>query len=140
LLFAPLIGIGISAGCGGSSDALARLTGAVTLDGQPLPANSHASVSFHPVNTGAARPTSAQIVSSRYDCPKVPKGQVLAYVHMSIPTGRTYRSDRTGKQEDELENVVLAPEEDDGIELNVTGDETVNFDLHRATRRRGAAR
>jgi hypothetical protein len=59
---------------------------------------------------------------------------------MSIPTGRTYRSDRTGKQEDELENVVLAPEEDDGIELNVTGDETVNFDLHRATRRRGAAR
>jgi hypothetical protein len=96
-------------------------------------------VSFQPVQVGEVRATSAEIVDSRYDCPNVPKGKVFAYVHMSIPTGRTFRSERTGKDEQELENVVLAEDEENGIEVNVTGEETVNFDLHRAAARTGRA-
>lgn len=127
-------GLGLSAGCEGTSDITARLSGEVTLDDQPLPANALASVSFQPIKVGEARATSAQIVDSRYDCPNVPKGKVLAYLNISIPTGRTYRTGPNGKDESELENIALTAEEADGIEVDVAGDDTVNFGLHRAKR------
>jgi hypothetical protein len=119
---------------------VARLTGEVRLDGQPLPPSALASVSFQPTKAGAERPTSAPIVDSRYDCPNVPKGNVTAFIRMAIPTGRTYRDERTGKDVSDLENVVLAADEEDGIEVDVSGDNTVNFDLHRAKRGRTTRR
>jgi hypothetical protein len=139
LFFPVFVAIGLSLGCGESSDAVGHLSGEVTLDGQPLLADSLATVSFQPIKTGG-RATSAPIVDSRYDSPDVPKGEVLAYIRMSIPTGRKYRDERTGKDVSEQENVVLTAEEEDGIEVNVVGDEMIDFDLHRAKRRGGTER
>jgi hypothetical protein len=104
VLVALIAGVGLCGGCRKSSDAGAGLRGAVTLDGQALPSSALASVSFQPVKIGAGRATSAQIVDSRYDCPNVPLGTVVAYLHMSIPTGRTFRSERTGMDENEASN------------------------------------
>lgn len=130
LLFALFIGIGSSAGCGESSRAGARLTGEVTLDGQPLPPKAYGSVTFRPMGA-QGRPVSAQIVDSRYDCASVPKVKLLAVVSIAIPTGRTVKSDRMGGEEPEFETVLLSADQASGIELNVTGDANVNFELRR---------
>jgi hypothetical protein len=140
LLLVLSIGTGLSVGCGKPSDAVARLSGEVTLDGQPLPGDSLGSVSFQSIDIGKARATSAQIINGRYDCPNVPRREVLAHIRLSIPTGRTYRDERTGKDVSELENVVLTAEQEDGIELNVTGNDIVNFELHRAKKSGRAGR
>jgi hypothetical protein len=123
----------MSVGCGQSSNgSVARLSGEVTLDGQPLPGNSLASVTFQPRGGGDARPITAEIAAGKYDCPAVPKGDVVAQMSITVPTGHTYRSDRTGQNVEELENVVLAPDQARGIPLQVGDDANVNFELKRA--------
>lgn len=126
-----LMALLVAAGCGGASAAVSSLTGAVTLDGQPLPANAIASVSFRPTDVAKGRPSSAQIVAGRYRCDKVPRGKVIAEVNISLPTGRTRPSGR-GQDEPELKSVVLIAEQADGIELDVTGNATVDIQLQRA--------
>ena len=138
LLFGLLIATCAAAGCTRSGAPVAHLSGTVSLDGQPIPAGSFASISFQPASSNAVRATSAEIIDSRYECANVPQGSVRATVHMSIPTGRTLRDDRTGQNTSELENVVLDMAEAGGIELDVTGDATVDFDLHRANRQKKA--
>jgi hypothetical protein len=126
------VGLGMSVGCGQSSNgSVARLSGEVTLDGQPLPGNSLASVTFQP-RGGGGRPITAEIAAGKYDCPAVPKGDVVAQMSITVPTGHTYRSDRTGQNVEELENVVLAPDQARGIPLQVGDDANVNFELKRA--------
>lgn len=134
LLFGLLMATCVATGCTRSGAPVAHLSGTVSLDGQPLPAGSFASILFHPVGRNAARATSVEIIDSRYECPDVPRGSVRATIRMSVPTGRTIQDDRTGQNTSELENVVLEPAEAAGIELDVTGDATVDFDLHRANR------
>ena len=130
-----IVGLGMSVGCGPSSgENVAHLSGEVTLDGKPLPDRSLASVTFRPQSNGKARPVSAEIVQGRYDCPTVPMGDVLAQMSISIPTGRTFRSDRTGENVDELEDVVLASDQVRGISLEVSDDADVNFQLKRAAK------
>ena len=129
LLMAPLVTIGLLTGCGTSSDRVAHLTGEVTLDGQPLSEQASASITFRPVGE-AGQPVSAQIVQGRYDCPNVPRGTVLAVFSISVPTGRTLQGDlRTGEGNREFKSVALSPDQSVGIELEVTDDDTVNFEL-----------
>jgi hypothetical protein len=126
-----LMALLVAAGCGGASAAVSSLTGAVTLDGQPLPANAIATVSFHPVDVALGPPTSAQIVDGRYQCDKIPRGKVIAEVFIALPTGRTRATGR-GQDEPEVKDVALVAEQADGIEVDVTGNATVDFDLRRA--------
>jgi hypothetical protein len=131
LLGAVLVAAGSSTGCGGASGEVSRLTGAVTLNGEPLPADAIASVSFRPADVARGRPASAQIVDGRYRCDKAPRGKVIADVNIALPTGRTRPSGR-GQEEPELKTVVLAADQADGIELDVTGDASVDLELRRA--------
>jgi hypothetical protein len=64
----------------------------------------------------------------------VPKGKVLVEMYISVPTDRAYYDERTERDVAELENVVLSPDQANGIEIDVTGNDTVNFDLRRAKR------
>lgn len=119
-------------GCSGGSSNTARLSGEVTLDGNPIPAEALASVSFQPTQTSGARGTSAVIENSRYDCPDVPKGQVLVFVNLSIPTGRTYSTGPGGREEPEMKTISLIAEQRSGIEIDVNGDQTLDLKLNRA--------
>lgn len=130
LLYLMVVVLSISTGCGGP-DTTSQLSGEVTLDGQPLPEDARASITFRPARGTEGKPVNVEIVRSHYKCPSVPTGDIVAEISITIPTGETYYSDRTGQEVEKLENVQLAPEQEDGIELTVTGDETVNFDLHR---------
>jgi hypothetical protein len=126
-----LLVIAVCVGCGGSSGSVSHLTGAVTLDGQPLPQGSSGSVMFRPASGSKAKPASAEILNSRYDCPTAPMGKVTAEVSLSVPTGKTYKSDRTGQQVTETKLVELLPEQAAGIEIDVTGDTTFDLDLNK---------
>lgn len=129
--FALLVGVVLSIGCGKFSNTGAHLTGEVTLDGQPLPKDASASVTFRPLGD-VGQPVSAEIVEGRYDCPGVPEGKVLAVLSISIPTGRTFQGDlRTGESGRQFESVVLSANQASGINLEVTDDANVNFDLKR---------
>jgi hypothetical protein len=116
-------------GCDSSSGDVSRLSGQVTLDGQPLPQGTLGSVMFQPAAGSGAKPASAEILNSRYDCPTAPNGKVTAQVSLSVPTGKTYTSDRTGQQVTETKLVELVPEQARGIEINVAGDTTFDLEL-----------
>lgn len=126
----------VLSGCSGSTGNTARLSGEILLDGEPLPPDALASISFQTVDvTGSARPTSTQIVNSRYDCPDVPKGKVRVFVNISIPTGKTYTTGPNGKVEDELKTVDLVAAQRQGIELDVVESTTIDIELEQAKRR-----
>lgn len=124
-------------GCGGSSGTTAHLSGQVTLDGQPLPAGAVASVTFRPSGTSKGRSVSVEIIDSRYDCVNAPKGPVLAVMNISLPTGRTVHSERTGQDYQETAVVQLAPDQMAGIALEVAEDkDDQNLELRRMPARK----
>jgi hypothetical protein len=132
LLIVLHFSVGLVAGCGKSSSAVAHLTGEVMLDGKPLPEGASASVTFRPTGQ-VGQPVSAEIVQSRYDCPGVPHGDVLAVISISLPTGRTLQGDlRSGESGREFESVMLSADQASGIKLGVAGDANVNLELNRA--------
>jgi hypothetical protein len=127
-LLALTITLGWCAGCGGGSSSgnTAHLQGAVTLAGQPLPADAEGAITFRSDSGGAV---TVQITEGRYDSPATPKGAVKAYVNISKPTGKTYRSERTGADVAETINIVPA-KYSGGIDVQVSEDnEDQNFDL-----------
>lgn len=86
LLFAIIsLGLVCMVGCDTSSDTTAHLSGNVTLDGEPIPAKSLASVTFQPAPRQQGGPVTVEIVDSHYDCGTVPKGKVMAHMRLSIP-------------------------------------------------------
>ena len=78
--------------CGCSAESMGpptvHLAGAVTIDGQPLPADAEASIMFKPTQRGQAKSVSVVITGGRYDAPGVPRGEVRAYLNIQRPTGR----------------------------------------------------
>jgi hypothetical protein len=122
LVLAALLGItGGLAGCGtgGSGKPTAHLSGAVTIDGQPPPANAVGTVTFRPTGSGQAQPVTVQITNGTYDCANVPMGNVDVFIQLVQQTGQT--ASEGGRQYPELRNLI-ADKYNSGIELNVTGD------------------
>jgi len=119
---AALIAALSGAGCNGaSSGETAHLEGAITLDGQPLPADAQASITFQPTQHGHGRAVTVQVVESRYDSPNTPTGSVKAHLSIMKPTGKMLHSERTA--EDYPETTSILPEKyASGIDLDVTGD------------------
>lgn len=114
-------------GCGGGAARTAHLAGAVTIDGEPVPDDADATVSFSPVDGGQA--VSVAIVNGRYDSPDTPQGSVVAKFYISRPVGPVKTSERTGEQYRDIENMV-PPEAAAGVTLEVDGDDTSrDFDL-----------
>ena len=122
------LALGWCVGCGGgaSSGNTAHLQGAITLGGQPLPADAEGAVTFRSVSGSAV---TAPIAHGRYDSPATPKGTVKAYFTISKPTGKTYKSERTGAEVAETISIVPASVTG-GIDVDVSADNAEqNFDL-----------
>lgn len=80
---------------------------------------------------------SVEIKESQYECADAPKGSVLAIMNISLPTGKTLHSDRTGQDYQETVVVQLAPDQMSGITMEIAEDkDDANFDLRRMPIRR----
>jgi hypothetical protein len=111
-------------GCGkNAASDTAHLAGKVTLDGKPIPASAHGAITFQPAAGNKAKAITVAIVNGAYDSRITPRGEVTAIVSLNIPTGKTYKSERTGQDVAELSPVTLTPEQSHGIALTVDGDE-----------------
>jgi hypothetical protein len=111
-------------GCGGSATSdTAHWTGKVTLDGQPVPATAQGAITFQPAADNKGKAITVAIVNGAYHSRITPLGQVTAIVSLNMPTGKTYKSERTGQDVAELSPVTLTPEQSQGIALTVDGDE-----------------
>jgi hypothetical protein len=110
-------------GCGKSASDTAHWAGKVTLDGQPVPASAQGSITFQPAAGSKGKAITVAIVDGTYDSPATPRGEVLAMMSLSIPTGKTYKSERTGLEVPEMNHVTLTPEQSQGIPLTVEGDQ-----------------
>jgi hypothetical protein len=120
-------------GCGGSAIDTVHLKGKVTLDGDPVPPNAQASVTFQPAAGNKGKAVTVPIVNGAYDSPNTPRGSVLAIMSLSIPTGKMVMSERMGTEVPEIKTVMLSQEQAGGIALDVTDDETTHdFSLESA--------
>lgn len=129
LLAVPLVAVLLLAGAVGCvRESPARLQGAVTLAGKPIPADAQAFIVF---TTGADRSHSvtAPIVGGTYDSPKTPRGDVTVFFEISHSVGPERKSDRTGLVYRDIATLVPARYET-GVPIKVTGDDANrNFDL-----------
>lgn len=106
-------------GCGGSGSQTARVQGAVTIDGQPVPADAVGTVIFQTTQGGQGRTVSVPIASGRYDSPETPRGPVRVLIVVQRPTGKTLDNGR-GEPAEELANI-LAPEHASGVDVQIDG-------------------
>jgi hypothetical protein len=120
-----LLAVGL-AGCGGGSADTVHLKGKVTLDGEPVPTDAQASVTFQPTAGNKGKAVTAAIVNGAYDSPNTPRGPVLAIMSLSIPTGKMVMSERVGAEVPEINTVTLSQAQIGGIAIDVTGDETTH--------------
>jgi hypothetical protein len=106
-------------GCGGSTGPQAHLSGTVTINGDPVPADAQAALSFRPVQGGEA--VSVPITNGRYDSPNTPQGSVSVKFHISRPIGPVKRSEHGGTEYRDIESLV-PPEYAAGMTIEVSGD------------------
>jgi hypothetical protein len=113
--------LALVSGCGKGGPATAHLAGAVTIKGEPVPADAQAALAFEPL--GGGKSVSAKIVDGKYDAPEAPQGAVLVKFYISRPVGPKKVSERTGEEFQEVANIV-PPQHAAGIQIEVTGDNT----------------
>jgi hypothetical protein len=118
----------ILAGCGSGGPPSVHLKGAVTIGGQPLPADSIGNVSFKVTSRDQGKSASAQIVDGKYDSPTTPVGKVKVFFNIQQATGQL------GKEPDGVTYPIyrsLVPAKDQpGLDFEVKSDETQHdFDL-----------
>lgn len=111
-------------GCGnGATSDTVHLAGKVTLDGKPVPATAQGAITFQPAAGNKGKAVTVAIVDGAYNSKITPRGDVIAIVSLNMPTGKTYKSERTGQDVAELSPVTLTPEQAQGIALTVDGNE-----------------
>lgn len=116
----------VSTGC--TRPAPARVQGAVTLAGKPLPADAQAFIVFA-AGPNRSESVSVPIVNGRYDSPQTPRGDVTVFFEINHPVGPERKSDRTGLMVRDIATLVPARYAT-GIGIRVDGDETErHFDL-----------
>ncbi|QDU57093.1 hypothetical protein [Aeoliella mucimassa] len=118
----------ILVGCGGGSGETAHLEGQVTIHGQALPADATGELTFQPVDGG--KTVKAEIIDSKYDCPKSPTGEVIVKFFITSPSGPKRINQRTGEEYQEKANLVPAGSAP-GVSITVTEDDpSLDFDLN----------
>jgi hypothetical protein len=122
LLLAILV---LMSGCATSSKPTAHLAGAVTINGEPVPGDADAALSFEPI--GGGKPMSVPIVNGRYDSRETPQGPVLVKFFISRRVGPIKTSERTGEKYQDIVNLV-PPEHAAGVTIEVSG-ENLNQDF-----------
>ena len=114
----------------GRRSGTARLQGTVTLNGQPLPADAQANVTFSPVDKG--RTAGTVVANGEYDCPDVPLGKVRVYFSVMRPTGKMI-TESDNRPYPEVASII-AQKYASGIEIEVTDDNSnQDFDLEPAS-------
>lgn len=119
----------VSAGCPkrGTGPPTARLRGAVTLKGGPIPADADARIRFDPAEIGDARPASAIIGDGKYDVEDAPVGKVRVTFSINQPTGEVKGE---GDRQERTEKSLVPESFRGGQEIQVDGDNSnLNFDL-----------
>lgn len=109
-----------------NSGPAAHLAGEVTINGEPVPAEADAALSFKPLEGGES--VSVTITDSRYDSPQTPKGKLSVKFYISRPVGPVKVSERTGKEYQDTANLV-PPKHAAGMTLDVSGD-NLSHDFH----------
>jgi hypothetical protein len=106
------------AGCGpaGSPFPSAKVSGKVTLDGQPV---EKGTINFMPVGGGQARADSDEIAAGAYAIDEAPLGKVRAYIMIPKKTGRMLPG-TTSQVEEEIN--ATPPKYLQGIEVEIAGD------------------
>lgn len=116
----------VCAGC--NQPEPARIQGAVTLAGKPVPADAEAFIVFA-AGPNHSTSVSAPIVNGRYDSPRTPRGDVTVFFEISHPVGPERKSDRTGLMVRDVATLVPSRYAT-GIAIHVDGDESGrDFDL-----------
>jgi hypothetical protein len=95
------------------------LAGTVTINGNPVPSDAEAAVSFKPLGGGES--VSVPITNGRFDSPRTPQGSVLVNFYISRRVGPIKTSERTGEKYQDIANLV-PPEHAAGMSLEVSGD------------------
>ena len=112
---------------GGVLGPTAHVAGTVTINGDPVPSDAEAALSFKPLGGGEL--ASVPITNGRYDSPRTPQGSVLVNFYISRRVGPIKTSERTGEKYQDIANLV-PPEHAAGMSLEVSGDNlNQNFDL-----------
>ena len=125
-----VVWLAVALGCSGSSGAGAHVSGRVTLDGKPLPADAKAFVIFAPAaTTEQSQSVSVPVVNGAYDSPNTPVGSVKVFFDVTKATGPVKKSERTGEDYQDVINLVPS-EFGAGVARTVDGDMAdQNFDL-----------
>jgi hypothetical protein len=116
-------------GCDQSdSKPTAHLSGTVTINGRPLPANVTGTIMFRPSGKGMAKTAGVSLIGGKYDSPETPVGEVTVFFSIQEPTGNMI-SDAGGPPFPELRSIV-PQESTNGVKLQVTGENPQqDFDL-----------
>lgn len=113
-------------GCGGSdkpSYPSATIQGSVTIDGVPV---NEGSLQFMPGKDVKGQVAQAAITAGKFEAKNVPVGNLRVMFNITRPTGKMITEYSTPYPE--VENLV--PEKyRDGVDLLVSGNDNVSFDL-----------
>jgi hypothetical protein len=113
-------------GCGGGGD-VAHVQGAVTINGQPVPADAMGNVTFQPTESGKGRTVSAPLEGGHYDLPEVPVGSYRVTISIQKPNGKMIDNGRGAPAED-YDNLVSYDQAP--VEATVEDDrDDLNFDV-----------
>jgi hypothetical protein len=128
--FVALASLTITSCNAGSRPGTAHLEGTVTIDGQPLPADAQASITFRPMSGG--RSAGATVSGGKYVCHDAPLGKVKVYVAVERPTGKML-VESDNRPYPEVASII-ASKYSLGIDVDVTGDNRkLDFELEPAT-------
>lgn len=124
-----VLGMGSVLGCNqSSSKPTAYVSGTVTIDGKPLPANATGTVMFRPSGKGMAKTAGVSVIGGKYDSPETPVGEVTVFFSIQEPTGKMI-SDAGGPPFPEYRSIVPQGSTN-GVKLEVTGENLQqDFDL-----------
>lgn len=118
-MFIVLVLLYSMSGCRESSVPTVHLAGAVTINGDPVPNDAQAALSFEP--RGGGESVSVPITNGRYDSPRTPQGSLSVKFYISQHVGPIKISERTGEKYQEVANLV-PPEHAAGTVIKVSGD------------------
>jgi len=127
--FSAVFLLAVTTGCPEAGAPTARVTGKVTVGGQPIPDNASAAlISFRPVGSNQSPGVSAEIKDGAYDVPNAPTGNVMVEFNILVPTGESKSFDGVARPEAVQKNLVPA-DKAAGISKQIDGDTTLDFDL-----------
>jgi hypothetical protein len=129
-----IVVVGLS-GCKSESDTgpVAHWKGRVTIGGKPIPPDAQARISFMPEITQPgqkAKPSSAEIVDSKYDAANVPVGPVTVSFNIVRWAGETTTAGGDSSRPVPKWEFLVPENYKDGIPMQVEeGELTKDFDL-----------